>query len=67
MHRAIFGPSRSDEGVQVLGGEVRFSSVVNTRARLGRALKRTLVFGTAAFGLQAALTTLSKEDIEEGR
>ena len=28
--------------------------------------KHTLDFGTAAFGLQAALTTLSKEDIVEG-
>jgi len=68
VHRAIFGPSSGDEGVQVLEREQRSSElVVNTRARLGCTLRHTLDFGTAAFGLQAALTTLSKEDIVDGR
>ena len=68
VHRAIFGVGGGDEGVQVLGREQRGSdSVTNIRTRLDCTFKHTLDFGTAAFGLQAPLTTLSKEDIVEDR
>jgi len=67
VHRAVFGIGSGDEGVQVLERTEKTAPVQGRSLTLGCTLKHTLDFGTAAFGLQAALITLSKEDIVEDR